>query len=79
VGEVRQARNLDERRPFGMCDINAYVIKDGREDLYLENVDVLRPEEDGIYMKSLFGEEKLFHGKIREVLLLKHKVVLEEE
>lgn len=62
-----------------MCEANAYVIKDGKEEVYLEAVDILRPEGDTIYLRSIFGEQKVFKGKIKEMSLLNHKIVLEEE
>ncbi len=61
-----------------MCEANAYIIRDGREELYLESVDIMRPEEGKVYLKSLFGEQKVFEGEIREVSLLRHKIVLEK-
>lgn len=60
-----------------MCDTNAYIYKDGEEELYLENVDLLRPEDGTVYLRNLFGEEKVFEGSIKEIRLLKHKVLLE--
>ncbi len=62
-----------------MCEANAYVYKDGREELYLENVDVMKPEEGKIYLKNLFGEQKIFEGEIKEVSLLRHKIILEKK
>jgi len=62
-----------------MCEANAYVFKDGEEELYLENVDIMKPEEGKIYLRNLFGEQKVFEGKIREISLLHHKIVLEKK
>jgi len=62
-----------------MCEANAYIYKNGKEELYLENVDLLRPEEGKILLKSLFGEQKIFDGDIKEISLLKHKIVLEKK
>ena len=62
-----------------MCEANAYIYKDGKEELYLENVDVMRPEEGKIYLKNLFGEQKVFYGDIKEISLLKHRIVLEKK
>jgi len=62
-----------------MCEANAYIYKDGKEEMYLENVDIMRPEEGKIYLRNLFGEQKLFEGTIREVSLLHHKIVLEKK
>ena len=61
-----------------MCEANAYNFKDGEEELYLENVDIMRPEEGKIYLRNLFGEQKVFEGKLREISLLHHKIVLEK-
>lgn len=61
-----------------MCEANAYIFKEGKEELYLENVDVMKPEEGRIYLKNLFGEQKVFEGKIKEISLLKHRIVLEK-
>ena len=59
-----------------MCDTNAYIEKDGNEELYLENVNLIRPEDGKIYLKNLFGEEKTFKGSIKEISLNDHKVLL---
>jgi predicted RNA-binding protein len=67
------------RRRNGMCEANAYIYSEGREDLYLENVDIMRPEEGKIFLKNLFGEQKVFEGTIKEVSLLKHKIILEKK
>ena len=61
-----------------MCEANAYIFRDGEEELYLENVDIMRPEEGKIYLRNLFGEQKVFEGKLREISLLHHKIVLEK-
>jgi predicted RNA-binding protein len=62
-----------------MCEANAYIYHDGKEELYLENVDVMKPEGGKIFMKNLFGEQKTFEGEIREVSLLRHKILLEKK
>ncbi len=61
-----------------MCEANVYIYEDGEEKLYLENVDILKPEDDRIFMRNLFGEQKEFRGRIREISLLSHKIVLEK-
>ena len=59
-----------------MCEANAYIDVNGREELYLESVDVMRPEGGKIFLKNLFGEQKVFEGEVKEISLLKHKIVL---
>ena len=62
-----------------MCEANAYIYKNGKEELYLEDVDIMRPEEGKIFLKNLFGEQKVFDGTIKEISLVKHKIVLEKK
>jgi predicted RNA-binding protein len=62
-----------------MCEANAYIFHNGKEELYLESVDIMRPEEGKIFLRNLFGEQKIFDGKIREISLLQHKIVLEKK
>ncbi len=61
-----------------MCEANAYIETDGGEELYLENVDILKPEGGKILMKNLFGEQKLFEGSIKEISLIKRKIILKK-
>jgi predicted RNA-binding protein len=61
-----------------MCEANAYIYKNGKEELYLESVDILIPEGNKIFLKNLFGEQKVLEGHIKEISLLKHKIVIEE-
>lgn len=61
-----------------MCDTSAVVVSAEGEELVLESVDIIRPGEGTVYMKNLFGEEKVFEGRIKEISLMKRKVVLEK-
>lgn len=62
-----------------MCEVNAYILKDGNEELCLENVNVARSEGGRVFLKNLFGEQKVFEGVIKEVSLVKNRIVLEEK
>jgi predicted RNA-binding protein len=66
-------------RGINMCEANAYIYRDGKEELYLENVDIMKPEGGKIFLRNLFGEQKVFEGEIKEISLLKHKIVLEKK
>lgn len=61
-----------------MCETNVYIEKNGDEELYLENVDVIQPADGKIHMKNIFGEQKTFEGSIREISLIKHKIILKK-
>jgi predicted RNA-binding protein len=61
-----------------MCEANAYLLKDGKEELILEAVDILEPEEEGkIRMANIFGEQKVLDAKLKTMSLIEHKIVLE--
>lgn len=60
-----------------MCELNAYVMRTGKEELLLENVDIIRIEDGQVYLRTLFGEEKVFKGKLREIQGIKRKIILE--
>ncbi|MFZ5866661.1 MAG: CooT family nickel-binding protein [Thermodesulfobacteriota bacterium] len=61
-----------------MCESNAYMIdKDGKEELFMENVDYVKLDGGTILLRTLFGEEKTVNGTIRELNLSGHRIVLE--
>lgn len=62
-----------------MCELNAYIVKDGNEELYLENVNIAKSEGGKVLLKNLFGEQKMFEGTIREISLPGHRIVLEQK
>ncbi len=61
-----------------MCESNAYIIQDGKESMLLEDVDLLRPEGDSVYLRSAFGEQKTVSARIVELRLMDHKIILEK-
>ena len=60
-----------------MCEANAYMVKDGKEELVLESVDQVTFEEDHLRLVSIFGEQKVLKAKIKLLALGEHKIVLE--
>jgi predicted RNA-binding protein len=63
-----------------MCEASAYIVdKDGNEKLVMDGVDVLEPEEGGLRLVSLFGEQKFLNARIKTMSLVNHKIVLEEK
>jgi len=59
-----------------MCEANAYLLKDGKEELILEAVDVLEDEGGQIRVANIFGEQKTVRGKIKSMSLVAHKILL---
>ena len=61
-----------------MCEANAYLLKEGKEDLILEDLMILRPEGEELYLQNIFGEQKRIKARIKELNLIDHRIVLEE-
>jgi len=63
-----------------MCEANAYVIRDGREELLLEAVDVVEPRESGGFrLVDIFGSQKMIRGHLKEMNLVNHRILFEED
>ncbi len=62
-----------------MCEANAYLLKDNKEVLLMEAVDRVEPEEDGVCIKSIFGEQKYIKGYVYSLSLVDNKVFLKEK
>ncbi len=60
-----------------MCEANAYILKEGKEELVLEDISVLRQEQDGLYLQNIFGEQRRIKARIKELNLVDHRIILE--
>jgi predicted RNA-binding protein len=61
-----------------MCEANVYLVKEGKEELVLEDISILRPEKDELYLQNIFGEQKRIKARIKEMNLIDHRILLEE-
>ena len=59
-----------------MCQSNAYIMKDGKEEMILSDVISIKPTGDHLRLTNLFGEEQTIEASIEEVDLLNHKIKL---
>jgi predicted RNA-binding protein len=60
-----------------MCESTAYILKEGKEEIVLENVDFLENSEEQVKLVDLFGEEKIVRARVKTLSLVDHKIVLE--
>jgi len=60
-----------------MCESNAYLIKDGEEQLVMESVTFLKPGKGETLLRSMFGEETIVQANLKEMDLTGHRIVLE--
>ncbi len=61
-----------------MCEANAYILREGKEELVLEDISILRPEQDGLYLQNIFGEQRRIKARIKELNLVDHRIILEQ-
>ncbi len=59
-----------------MCETNAYVIRDGNEELIMEDVAFARPKDGKLELRDIFGEEKTISGRIKEIQFVGRKILI---
>ncbi len=62
-----------------MCEAAAFMVRDGKEELILESVDLLEPDNGNIRLVNIFGEQKILAARIKQLSLVNHKIILEEK
>ena len=60
-----------------MCEANAYLITEGKEELILEDITLLRQEGSELFLENMFGEQKRIKARIKEMNLTTHRITLE--
>ena len=60
-----------------MCESNVYMLKEGREEILMENVDSVRVLGDTLVLRSIFGEETSVKAGLVELHLSAHRIVIE--
>lgn len=63
-----------------MCEANAYLVKEGREQIIMDSVDLVEPEAEDVWrLVSIFGEQKTVKGRIKRMSLVDHKILFEPQ
>ncbi len=63
-----------------MCESSVYLKKNGNETLIMENVAVVTPLDDHTFLlKGLLGERMEVKGRIKDINLMGHKILLVDE
>ncbi len=63
---------------IAMCEANAYLIENEEENLVMEAVDTVVPEDGGLRLVSIFGDQKFVKATIHSLSLVDHKVFLKK-
>lgn len=63
-----------------MCESSAYLLnKTGTEEKLMDYVIDIIPNEDGsLTLSDLLGSTRTVNGRLKEVKLLEHKIIIEE-
>jgi predicted RNA-binding protein len=61
-----------------MCEADAYLLTAEGETLIMKSVDKVEPEESGLRLVNIFGEQKFLTARIHCLSLVDHKVYLKE-
>ena len=59
-----------------MCEANAYLMEGDDNTLVMEAVDTIGPQDDGLQLVSIFGEQKYLKAHIHSLSLVDNKVYL---
>jgi len=62
-----------------MCEANAYLIQGEEKILVMEAVDTVEPQDDGLRLISIFGDQKFVKAQIHSLALVDHNIFLKEQ
>ena len=48
-----------------MCDMAAFIVKDGTEEKILESVDLIEAEGDELELTNIFGERRTLRARLK--------------
>jgi predicted RNA-binding protein len=67
---------LQEEKEMTMCEANAYLIEGEQENLVLAAVDKVEPQDEGLRLVNIYGEQKFINARIHALSLVEHKILL---
>ena len=62
-----------------MCEAHAFILRNGKEEKILENVDLVEFEDNEIKLTSIFGEQKTLKARLKLYNNSEGKIVFEPE
>ena len=62
-----------------MYESSAFLLgKDNKLEKIMDNVVSVDPDNGKVYLTDLLGEEKIIDGVIKQIRLMDHKIILEQ-
>ncbi len=62
-----------------MCESNVYIKKGDEEEKVLEDVEILRPEGDVLFIANIHGEQKRIKARLVSIDFTEHKVLIAQD
>lgn len=59
-----------------MCEADAYIVEKNEERLLMKSVDKIEPEDGGLRLVNIYGEQKFIAADIHTLALVEHKIIL---
>ncbi len=59
-----------------MCEANVYLVEGEEKKLIMEAVETVEPEDDGLRLTSIFGDQKFIKAQIHSLSLVDHNIFL---
>jgi predicted RNA-binding protein len=60
-----------------MCEANAFLVEQGREEKILDSVDELDIRGEEIRIVNIFGEQKILKARFKSYIAAERKILLE--
>jgi len=60
-----------------MCEASAFLLREGSEEMILDNVDELEVDGDIVKMVNIFGEQKSLRARVKRYVNSEGRIVLE--
>ncbi|MEW6545939.1 MAG: CooT family nickel-binding protein [Bacillota bacterium] len=62
-----------------MCQSRVVTFREGQEYVVMDDVVTVRPEDGHLFLEDLYGQQKRIRARIRELQLMDHRIIVEEE
>lgn len=59
-----------------MCQLSAYLVRSGQEELLLEDISLVEVEGEKVFLTTLFQEREAIDARIQVVDLVRNKLLL---
>ncbi len=59
-----------------MCEADAYIVEKNEERLLMKSVDKIEPQDGGLRLENIYGEQRFIEANIHTLALVEHKIIL---